>query len=90
LIAALIGDMLAELGHELGEAAARLDDAIALVRSGSFDFGLLDVTRREVITYRVADVRSARAIPTAASGRGAGTWLQSRWPRPKLRSVSRF
>jgi CheY-like chemotaxis protein len=73
LIAALIGDMLAELGHELGETADRLDDAMALAQSGAFDLGLLDLTLRGATTYRVADLLSARAIPFAfVTGHGAG------------------
>jgi CheY-like chemotaxis protein len=72
LVGMLIGDMLADLGHELAARADCLDDALELARSAAFDLGLLDLTLRGITTYRVADLLKERGLPFAfVTGRHA-------------------
>ena len=73
LIAALVEDMLADLGHEVTAMAERLDAAVALAQNGCFDLALLDLRIGAVLGYPVADVLIARRIPFAfVTGQGVG------------------
>ena len=48
MIAMLIEDMLVELGCDVVATAAKLDDAVSLAQSGSFDLAFLDLNLRGV------------------------------------------
>jgi DNA-binding response OmpR family regulator len=65
LVGVLIGDMLADLGYELGAAADRFEDALKLATDGLFDMALLDLTLRNVATYPIAAVLRQRGMPFA-------------------------
>jgi CheY-like chemotaxis protein len=65
LVAVLIEDMLAELGHELAATAARFDDGLALAQTARFDLALLDLQLGAQATYPIADALGRRGIPFA-------------------------
>ena len=63
MIALLVEDMLGELGHTILGPVARLDRAIEMARSETFDFALLDVNLNGQQVYPVAEALAARGIP---------------------------
>jgi CheY-like chemotaxis protein len=63
IVAMLIEDMVAELGHELGAVAARVTDALKAVEMDGFDFAILDVNLAGESSYAVADALAARGVP---------------------------
>lgn len=72
MIAMLIEDMLVDLGFEVAETAARLDNALRAAETGSFDLALLDLNLDGTESYPVADILRARDIPIIfASGYGS-------------------
>ena len=62
LVAMLAEDMLLDLGCEV-VVAMRLDKALALAGSESFDFAVLDVNLGDARSYPVADLLFARCTP---------------------------
>jgi len=72
LIAMLIESMVEDLGHTVGAAAARLDEAVRLAGTERFDLALVDVNLNGEMSYPVADVLGSRGIPFVfATGYGA-------------------
>jgi CheY-like chemotaxis protein len=65
LIAQLIEDMLAELGHVLAGSAQGLDVALQMARRGDFDLALVDLQIGGAKTHAVADILIAQGIPFA-------------------------
>jgi CheY-like chemotaxis protein len=63
MIALLLEDMLAELGHTIAGPVARLDAALAMARSEAFDVAFLDVNLDGQEVYPVAEVLAARGTP---------------------------
>lgn len=78
LIAVLLEEMIADLGHEVIGRAAALDEALQMARDGSLDVAILDVNLNGEDVHPVADVLAARGIPFAFST-GYG---QRRLPEP--------
>ncbi len=71
LVAMLAEDMLMDLGCEV-VLAMRLDKALALARTGTFDAAVLDVNLGDTRSYPVADVLFERSLPFLfATGYGA-------------------
>jgi CheY-like chemotaxis protein len=71
LIAFMLEDMLADLGHEVVATAARLPQALEMAEARAFDVAILDVNLDGVKTFPVADVLLRRGIPFAfATGYG--------------------
>jgi CheY-like chemotaxis protein len=71
LMAMLLEDMLHELGYEIAASAAKLDDALQLARTMSFDLALLDVNLNGERSFPVADVVRGRGLPVVfATGYG--------------------
>ncbi|MFD6441646.1 response regulator, partial [Peribacillus sp. NPDC060186] len=62
LVAMLAEDMLTDLGCEV-VIAMRLDKALDLARTGTFDAAVLDVNLGDARSYPVADVLFERALP---------------------------
>ena len=62
LVAMLAEDMLLDLGCEV-DVAMRLDKALGLARSKSFDIAVLDVNLGDARSYPVADLLFGRGIP---------------------------
>ncbi|MCJ2088488.1 response regulator [Methylobacterium sp. E-005] len=62
LVAMLAEDMLLDLGCEVA-IAMRLNKALDLVQSGSFDLAVLDVNLGDAHSYPVADLLNERGTP---------------------------
>lgn len=67
LILIVLEDMCVELGWQIVGPATRLDEALALARSATFDAALLDVNLDGQMSWEIADVLNARQIPFAFS-----------------------
>jgi CheY-like chemotaxis protein len=63
MVALLLEDMLAELGHTVMGPVARLDKALGMAQSEAFDLAFLDVNLDGEQVYPVAEVLAARGIP---------------------------
>ena len=57
--------MCADLGWQIVGPASRLDEAMEMARTGTFDAALLDVNLDGEMSWGVADVLTARGIPFA-------------------------
>lgn len=62
LVAMLGEDMLLELGCMV-DVAMRLDQGLALARTGDFDLAVLDVNLGKSCSYPIADLLTERGIP---------------------------
>ena len=72
MVAMLMEDMLADIGHEVGAVASTIDAAMEQATSGSFDVAILDVNLDGKPSYSVADVLASRGVPVVfATGYGA-------------------
>lgn len=72
IIAMMIEDMLAELGHEVVARAADLADARAKAETLAVDFAVLDVNLNGTPTFPVAEILARRSVPFIfATGYGA-------------------
>lgn len=72
LIAAMVSDMLTDLGATVVGPAGSLTNALALAETGDFDAAVLDVNLRGERVDPVADLLIRRGIPVLyASGYGA-------------------
>ena len=72
MVAFFIEDMLAEMGHEVGAVASRMQEALDLARTGTFDLAIVDVNLDGQPSYPVAQVLRERGIPFVfATGYGA-------------------
>ncbi len=63
LVALLIEEMLADLGHEVIGPFARLNKAMEAAQREQFDIAILDVNLDGEDTYDMADALAARNIP---------------------------
>lgn len=63
MIALLLEDMLAELGHTVIGPVARLGKALEVTRSEAFDLAFLDVNLSGEEVYPVAEALAARGTP---------------------------
>lgn len=63
LIALLLEDMLAELGHTVVGPVARLGKALEMARGETFDVAILDLNISGGDTYPIAAALAARDIP---------------------------
>lgn len=63
LVALLLEDMLAELGHTVVGPVARLDKALETAQREAFDVAILDVNINGEESYPIADALAARGIP---------------------------
>jgi CheY-like chemotaxis protein len=71
MVAMLMEDMLADIGHEVGAVASTMDAAMAHATSGSFDVAILDVNLDGKPSYSVADMLASRGVPVVfATGYG--------------------
>ncbi len=63
VVAMLVEDMVCELGYEVAAVVSRVDEAMKLVDSGSFDFAVLDVHLNGRLIFPFADALAERKIP---------------------------
>ncbi len=63
LVALLLEDMLAELGHTVVGPVARLDKALEMAQREAFDVAILDVHINGGDAYPIAEALAARGIP---------------------------
>lgn len=63
LVAMMIEDMLIDLGWDVADTAASLEDALRTAENGTFDMAILDVNLNGKPSYPVADILEARGIP---------------------------
>lgn len=82
LVAMLVEDMLAELGHEVAAIAGRLEQGVQFANDLVFDLAVLDLNLNGQSSLPIAVILRARAIPVVfATGYGAAgvpeDWLQT-------------
>lgn len=76
LVAMLIEDMLADLGHRVVATAGRLDQGLAAAERDGFDIALLDVNLAGQSSYPIAEKLRARQLPIVfATGYGSAGLL---------------
>lgn len=63
LVAMLIEDILCDLNYEIAGVAGRLEQALKLVETLTFDFAVVDLNLNGVRTYPVAEALAARGAP---------------------------
>jgi len=63
MVALLLEDMLAELGHTVIGPVARLDKALEIAQREAFDVAVLDVNINGEEAYPIAEALAARGIP---------------------------
>lgn len=72
IVAMMIEDFVADLGHELAGTAGRLDQALKLAQNAEADIAVVDVNLNGQHTYPVAEALKARGVPFIfATGYGA-------------------
>jgi len=63
LVALMVMDMLAQLGHDVIGPANRLQQAIELAQRETIDLAILDINLNGTESYPVAEVLAVRGIP---------------------------
>ena len=63
VVAMLVEDMIAELGYDVAAVVSRVEEAMALADSGSFDAAVLDVHLNGKKIFPFADALMERHIP---------------------------
>lgn len=86
LIAVLLEDMLAGLGHEAAATAGTFEQALEMAERERFDLAILDVNVNGRQIYPVAEILERRGIPFAFStGYGRQSLREHYRNRPILR-----
>jgi|SRR5687768_14339051 DNA-binding response OmpR family regulator len=65
LILLNVKSMLSDMGWEVAGTAAKIDAALHLAQTGSFDAAIVDINLDGAMTYPVADILREREIPFA-------------------------
>jgi CheY-like chemotaxis protein len=90
LVALLLEDMLAELGHEVIGPVAQLAKALEIARHEELDIAILDVSLNGGNTYSVAEALGARGIPFVfATGYGRAALVEPYTDAPLLQKPFR-
>src|SRR5437588_2254235 len=90
MVALLLEDMLAELGHEVVGPVARLDEALEMAQGQALDIALLDVNLNGKEIYPVVEALAARDIPFVfVTGYGKGALRAPYRHRPTLQKPFR-
>ncbi|MBW3617634.1 MAG: response regulator [Proteobacteria bacterium] len=72
VVAMLVEEFVAELGHEVVAVASHLEAGLELARTGNFDLAVLDLNLGGIQSFPIADALAARGVPFIfASGYGA-------------------
>ena len=62
LVAMLLEDIVAELGHEVAGVVGRLDEAAALAARTDADFAVIDLNLNGQRTYSIAEILKRRGV----------------------------
>jgi CheY-like chemotaxis protein len=90
MVALLLEEMLAELGHTVVGPVARLERALELTPREALDFAILDVNINGSEVYPVAEALAARSVPFAfVTGYGGKGLRTSYCDRPTLQKPFR-
>ena len=90
MVALLLEEMLAELGHTVVGPVARLERALEMTQREPFDVAILDVNINGGEVYPVAEALAARDIPFAfVTGYGGKGLRTSYCDRPTLQKPFR-
>jgi CheY-like chemotaxis protein len=74
MVAMLLEDMLAELGHEVVAIAGRMERAAELVSEAEIDLAILDVNLNGQETFSLASTLKSRGVPFIfATGYGSAS-----------------
>jgi CheY-like chemotaxis protein len=63
LVAMLIEDMLTDLGHEVAAVASRIQEALQIAQTGTFDLAIIDINLNGQPSYPIAEILRSRDIP---------------------------
>ncbi|MCK1277668.1 MULTISPECIES: response regulator [unclassified Bradyrhizobium] len=63
LVAFFIEDMLTDMGHEVGAVVSRMQEALDLAKTGTFDLAIVDVNLDGEPSYPIAETLRKRGIP---------------------------
>ena len=84
MVAMLLEDMLADLGHEVIATAGRLNRARECASHAEADFAVIDLNLNGEQTYEVAQTFLDRGIPIIFSTGYCAAGLDPRWRRQPL------
>ena len=85
MVAMLIEDMLADLGHEVVATVGQMERAAQLISETSADIVILDVNLNGEQTYVLASALASRGIPFIFSTGYGSAGLKEEWrSRPAL------
>ena len=79
MVAALLEDMLTDLGHEVVTIVGRMDRAAQLISETSADVVFLDVNLNGEQTYSLASALASRGIPFIFSTGYGSAGLKQEW-----------
>jgi CheY-like chemotaxis protein len=79
MVAMMIEDMLADLGHKVIATSGRMPDASKLVSDASADLAILDVNLNGEETYPLADSLAARRIPFIFATGYGNSGIKAEW-----------
>jgi CheY-like chemotaxis protein len=63
VLAMMLQDMLAELGHTVVAIASKLKDGLVMAEKGDFDFAILDVSLDGEMSHPIAEVLDRKGMP---------------------------
>lgn len=79
MVAMLLEDMLADLGHQVVATVGSIEKASELIGGSGFDLAILDVNLNGHHTYPLAEILKQRGIPFVfATGYGR-SGLEAKW-----------
>lgn len=79
IVAMMIEDLIADMGHEVAGTAGRLEQALFFARELAIDFAIVDVNLNGQLTYPVAEALRSRGVPFVfATGYGV-QGLKDEW-----------
>jgi CheY-like chemotaxis protein len=79
IVAMLLEDMLADLGHEVVASASNIERATKLVGEAEIDLAILDVNLNGHHTYPLADTLAERGIPFIFATGYGNAGLKTEW-----------
>jgi CheY-like chemotaxis protein len=84
IVAMLLEDMLADLGHEVVASASNIERAKTLVDEAEVDLAIVDVNLNGHHTYPLADTLTERGIPFIFATGYGNAGLKTEWQEAKV------